>query len=390
MSAPAPVPGCDDDRLARVALSYLTEPGNVRVNALAAEIGSVTLLEHLEEKLGPDSLDTRSRQGALRPERALAAAAKLGLRFVVPGDDEWPPALDDLARADHLHERGGVPLGLWVRGPARLDDLCSGPSVSVVGSRSATTYGTDQAAGLAHGAAAAGCAVVSGAAFGIDQAAHRGALSARGRTVAVLACGADRVYPQAHADLIGHLAAEHAVVSESPPGFSPTRIRFLSRNRLIAGLTRGTVVVEAAYRSGALNTANWAGRLGRPLMAVPGPVTSSLSAGAHELVRTGQAVLVTRPEHVLEVIGAAGEHLVEEPRDPDRPRDLLTPRQRQVLDAVPVVRAAAADSIARTAGIRITDVRGALDRLETAGLVERCGSAWRLAARSAQQEVLSS
>ena len=295
-----------------------------------------------------------------------------------PGDDEWPERLTDLDRAPSVQDRGGVPVGLWLRGPARLDEFTE--AVAVVGARSATTYGTDTAGALADGVAAAGRPVVSGAAFGIDQAAHRGALAAGGRTAAVLACGVDRIYPKAHQVLLEHLAAEHLVVSESPPGWSPTRIRFLSRNRLIAALGGGTVVVEAAARSGALNTANWTSRVGRHLMVVPGPVTSALSVGAHQLVRDSAAVLVTCAEDVLEVLAPAGEHLTTRPRGQDRPADRLTPRQRQVLDAVPVARAADVFSVARTAGLGLREVRGALERLLEEGLVRNVREGWRLAA----------
>ncbi len=285
--------------------------------------------------------------------------------------------LDDLAGVAPLHERGGVPVGLWVKGPLRLDTLEA--SVAVVGSRAATTYGAEVAGEIAAVTSLAGAAVISGGAFGIDLAAHRGALATDGPTVAVLACGADRVYPAAHRELLDHIATTGAIVSEGPPGCAPQRIRFLARNRLIAALAAGTVVVEAASRSGALNTANWAGRLNRPLMGVPGPVTSVSSAGVHEQIRLGAMTLVTSGADVLEMLGAAGEHLVEVPRGPTTPRDRLTPRQRQVLDAAPVVRHAGPESIARVAGLGLLEVRAALEKLQRAGLVEGSERGWRLA-----------
>ena len=373
MSAPS------DERLARVALGRLGEPGDPRLTGLVAELGAVAVHDHLAAERDPGGLltDPASRLAAMDPARDLELAERLGTRFLIPTDAEWPHQLDDLARAEPVQNRGGPPLGLWVRGPLRLDELSS---VSIVGSRSATTYGGDVAAEIAAVLARAGVCVVSGAAFGIDQAAHRGALAVGGTSVAVLACGVDRAYPAAHKSLIDHLAAQGAVVSELPPGCSPTRLRFLARNRLIAALTRGTVVVEAAVRSGALNTANWAGRLHRPLLGVPGPVTSAPSQGVHQLIRCGAAALVTSGEEVLEIVGVAGEHLVEEPRGPDRPRDRLTLRQQQVLDAVPVSTGARADSIARTAGLGLVEVSSALMRLRTQGLVEESGAGWRLAA----------
>jgi DNA processing protein len=224
----------------------------------------------------------------------------------------------------------------------------------------------------------AGRPVVSGAAFGIDQAAHRGGLAVDGANVAVLACGADRAYPVAHRELLDHLGRTGAVVSEVPPGCMPTRGRFLSRNRLIAALTCGTVVVEAAVRSGALNTATWASRLNRHLMGVPGPVTSAQSEGVHGLVRSGAATLVTRGSEVLEQVSGSGSHLTTPPRGRARRRDSLTGRHRRILDAVPLTRPAPVDSIATTAGLGLVEVRSALVRLEKLGLVEGSPVGWRL------------
>jgi DNA processing protein len=368
-----------DERLARVALSQLSEPGSPKLSRMTAELGAVDLYAALLAERDPGGVrtDVAVRLAEADPVRDLERATRLGIRFVIPSDDEWPTQLADLAHAEPLQERGGVPIGLWVRGPLPLSELTR--SVAVVGSRSATSYGADAAAEVAATAARAEHTVVSGAAFGIDQAAHRGALALQGKSVAVLACGVDRAYPAAHKPLLDHLATEHAVISEAAPGWAPTRIRFLSRNRLIAALARGTVVVEAAVRSGALNTANWATRLNRPLMGVPGPVTSAPSQGVHQLIRTGAATLVTSGQDVLELLGAAGEHVVEEPRGPERSRDRLTPRQQQVLDAVPVASGARSDSIARTAGIGLIEVQGALTRLLKLELVEQCPAGWRLA-----------
>jgi DNA processing protein len=220
--------------------------------------------------------------------------------------------------------------------------------------------------------------VVSGAAFGVDQAAHRGALSAGpGCTLAVLACGVDRAYPTAHRDLLRHLKETAAVVSELPPGCAPTRVRFLSRNRLIAALSQGTVVVEAAVRSGALNTAGWAMRLNRPVMGVPGPVTSAPSEGVHELVRSGGATLVTRAAHVLELVSPMGVHLTEVPREEPTARDRLPPTVLRVLEAVPLVQPAGASGIARTAGLSVAVVVESLVRLREQGWVVGSAGRWR-------------
>ncbi len=226
--------------------------------------------------------------------------------------------------------------------------------------------------------------MVSGAAYGIDQAAHRGALAGRGLTVAVLACGVDRAYPAAHRSLIDYIADVGLVVSEAPPGCAPTKIRFLARNRVIAGLARGTVVVEAALRSGALNTASWSGGLGRTVMGVPGPVTSEPSAGVHQLIRARDALLVTSGEEVLEAVGPIGSFTLAEPREPETVRDRLPPRERQVLDAVPLMQSADSGSIARTAGIAHVRTKEALLLLHRAGLVEHSLGRWRLAAEPAE------
>jgi len=368
----------DEERLARVALGRLTEPGDPRIPQLVAELGAVRLREALGDLDHPNDLarEVATRLHGLDPEADLERAARLGIRYVTPGDSEWPPRIDDLMRAETLDERGGPPLGLWVKGPLRLDEL--GRSVAVVGSRSATTYGAEVAAGIAAGLVRAGYKVVSGAAFGIDNAAHRGALAVEGSTVAVLACGVDRAYPTAHRDLLDHLAATSAVVAEVAPGCAPTRGRFLSRNRLIAALTTGTVVVEAAARSGALNTASWATRLNRHLMGVPGPVTSAQSQGVHQLIRTGAATLVTHGAEVLEIVGEAGAHLAEPPRGRSRPRDAVGGRLSRVLDAVPLAQPAPVDSIATTAGLGLVEVQSGLSRLCRLGLVERVPRGWRL------------
>lgn len=371
-----------EERLARAALCRLAEPGDARLTGLVEDLGAGAVLEHLCGQHDGTGDDAALRLDELDPAADLRRAERRGIRFVIPSDDEWPSQLDDLAHCEASGQRGGPPLGLWVRGPVRLDQVAR--SVAVVGSRSATSYGLDVAREIGGEVASHGYAVVSGAAFGIDQAAHRGALAAEGTTIAVLACGVDRAYPAAHRRLLDHLGEHGAVLSELPPGCSPTRVRFLVRNRLIAALARGTVVVEAAVRSGALNTANWTTRLSHPLMAVPGPVTSAASEGAHQLIRSGAAGLVTRGSEVLEQVGASGEHLVTEPRGPERPRDQLSAIDAQVLDAVPVAHAAGTDSIARTAGCGLTQARGALTRLERQDLVRRSDSGWKLTGRARQ------
>jgi DNA processing protein len=367
------------DALARLALSKLGEPGGLRMAGLVAELGAERLHAQLLAGGGPDGMhdEVAARLADIDAERDLERAARRGIRWVVPGDDEWPSPVDDLDGSEPLQGMGRAPLGLWVRGSLRLDQLPA--PVAVVGSRSSTTYGEDVAAELSAGLVRSGSAVVSGAAYGIDQAAHRGALAGGGPTVAVLACGVDRAYPAAHQRLLDHLTENGAVVSELAPGCAPTRLRFLARNRVIAAMTRGTVVVEAAIRSGALNTSGWAARLNRPVMGVPGPVTSATSEGVHHLIRSGAATLVTRADDVVELTGSMGEHLTEPARAATRPRDRLTRAQQQVLEAVPLARPAPSDSIARTAGLGIVQVRSALDGLARRGMVEQLPTGWRLA-----------
>ena len=370
----------EEERLARATISLVAEPGDLRALGLTREFGPTGFLEVLRTHADLRDAFTAAagRLRTVEPERVLDHASGRGIRFVIPGDAEWPRQLDDLERAGALQDRGGVPVGLWVRGRQRLDRLAD--AVAVVGSRSSTTYGDEVAADLAAVVGGAGRPVISGGAFGIDYAAHRGAVAAGAATVAVLACGVDRAYPAAHRAMLEHLADQHAVVSEAPPGASPFRIRFLARNRLIAALSQGTVVVEAALRSGALNTANWAERLHRLVMGTPGPLTSVASEGVHQLIRRGGAALVTGGADVLELVGAAGEELVPDARAPEQPRDRLSVRARQVVDAVPVAAPAPSESVAVVAGLGVMEVDRILSGLEADGLVELMPTGWRLTA----------
>lgn len=215
-----------------------------------------------------------------------------GYRTITSDSPEWTVKLSHLGK--------DVPKQLFVKGDANLLRLLT-HSVAIVGSRAATAYGTEQAMNMANDLTQQGVTVVSGLAFGIDAAAHRGALSAGGATIAVLPCGIDRVYPLAHAVLAETILNRGGLlVSEYEPGAVPSRTRFLDRNRLIVALTQGTVVVESALRSGSMNSATWATGLGRVLMAVPGPVTSTASHGTNELIRAGQASLVMDAGDVLQ------------------------------------------------------------------------------------------
>jgi DNA processing protein len=382
-----PQPGrLDPEREARVILSRIGEPGDPRLTGLVAELGAEAVLVALREQGAAGALkeDLAARLEQADAAGELERAARQGIRMITPADDEWPEALADLAHAPSLHERGGVPIALWAKGSLRLDELVT-RSVAVVGSRSATTYGAAVAGDIGAVLGDAGNTVISGAAFGIDNAAHRGALAVRGPTVAVLACGVDRAYPSAHRPLLDYIADVGVLVSEAAPGCSPTKIRFLARNRLIAAMSQGTVVVEAAIRSGALNTANWAAGLSRILMGVPGPVTSAPSAGVHQLIRARGALLVTDGKEVLEAVAPAGTNTLAHLQEPAQPRDLLTAEQRQVLDAVPVRRGVSATKIARTAGLAPRRVADALEELRTGGFVEQSGDRWRLGGTSTDE-----
>ncbi|MER6915388.1 DNA-processing protein DprA [Streptomyces sp. NPDC000594] len=366
----------EDDRLARAALTRVVEPGDECAGRWLRELGAREVLARLT---GPESAALppgagprriarwRARARAADPHRDLAAVTGAGGRFICPGDAEWPTQLDALG--------DGVPLGLWVRGGPDLRAWAL-RSVAVVGARACTPYGAHMATALATGLAELGWIVVSGGAFGVDGAAHRGALATDGATVAVLACGVDVPYPRGHARLLDRIAAQGLLVGELPPGDHPTAPRFVLRNRVIAALTRGTVVVEAAHRSGALVTARRAQRLARPVMGVPGPATSALSAGVHDLLREG-AVLVTDADEVAELIGEMGE-LAPRRRGPVVPRDLLDPLARQLLETLPARGALPLPRLARETGAGPDTVLGKLYELHALGFVERDGDTWRL------------
>ncbi|WP_285772853.1 DNA-processing protein DprA [Microtetraspora sp. NBRC 13810] len=311
----------------------------------------------------------RARLQAADPAADLAAGEAGGARLVVPGDIEWPTQLDDLGHAR--------PVGLWVHGTADLRFSCL-RSVALVGARAATAYGAHVAATLGVDLGHDGWTVISGGAYGIDGAAHRGALTGETPTIAVLACGTDFCYPQGHHELFAAVRDQGALVSECPLGVHPTRSRFLVRNRLIAALSRGTVVVEAALRSGALNTANHAVSLSRHLGAVPGPVTSGLSAGCHHLLRQGKAVCVTSAAEVIDLVGLIGDDARPHRRGPVLPRDTLGTETRRVLDAVPARGGGAGPAtIAVAAEVDLATALSCLGALAAAGYVQRTRHGWR-------------
>jgi len=372
----APAPPAEVVR-ARVYLARVAEPPAPSLVRFVAEVGPVAAVERVRRGEVPEAVAavTRARRQQECVDADLAAAATGGLRLVAPEHAEWPTERF-AALAGCGSDELAPPLALWVRGPGRLDALTR-DAVAVVGARAATGYGTHVAGELAAGLAGQGTTIVSGAAVGIDGAAHRGALAARGPTVAVLACGADRAYPPAHEALLARIADTGLVVSEYPPGTVPGRHRFLVRNRLIAALAAGTVVVEAGLRSGATRTAADAATLGRVLMAVPGPVTSGQSAGCHRLLREGGAELVTGLAEVLEALGPIGAALAGVPTGPRRPTDGLDPVGALVHDALPARAARSAGWLATEAGVPVGAVRAALVGLARSGLAEQHDGLWQ-------------
>jgi DNA processing protein len=363
-----------EERVARACLLRASEPSTTTLIRHVNAVGPIQAVADIRRGAAIGSVDVeglRHRLLGISGEQDLAVAARSGIRLVCPGDPDWPAGLDDLAA------NGADCFGLWVRGEASLA-AASERAVAIVGTRAATDYGTTVAADLAAGLAEQAWTVVSGMAFGIDAAAHRGVLSVGGTTIAVLACGVDTWYPKAHETLYQRIVETGLVVSEHPLGAAPQRPRFLVRNRIIAALSAGTVVVEAAPRSGARSTARHAGELFRHVMVVPGPVTSTESAGCHQLLRDRpDTVLVTKVDEILEQVGAMGE-FAQRVSGPVRRRDLLGPTVSRVLDAVPVTRPAPLASIAATAGMRVDAVAGALAALEVQGLVESGDAGWRM------------
>ena len=366
--------------LSLLALARVTEPGSRPVFREVASLGAPAVWHALRMGRPCGALSPALRAAAAAraegydPVDDLARLQNAGGRLVAPGEPEWPG--DRLAWPDGVLQ-DAPPLALCVRGPHSLAEVVA-RSVAVVGARAATAYGSSVAGQLACGLAERGTAVVSGGAYGIDAAAHRGALAAQGApTVVVLGCGVDVAYPRGNDRLLARIAEHGLVVSELAPGSAPTRARFLVRNRLIAALTLGTVVVEAARRSGSLATADRARALSRHVMAVPGPVTSALSEGCHQLLRD-DGVCVTGAADVLDLVGVVGREAGEPLRGPATVRDGLPETVRRVLDAVPVRGGAGEAVLARDAGVSTLVVQQVLPPLLAHGLVERCAQGWRL------------
>ena len=378
------------DVFARAAWTCIAEPGDRVAGVLVATLGAASALTALINRVPAADLVARMLDhevderllGELTQalerwmprlqlpdvRRSLTQAARFRVQLLTPAAEHWPAGVDDLG--------AHTPLALWVRGElpmlAALDR-----SIALVGARAATGYGEHVAMEASAGLVDRGYAIVSGAAYGIDGMAHRAALASKGVTVAVLAGGVDRFYPSGHDALLTRIVESGAVVSEVPCGVPPTKWRFLQRNRLIAAMSQATIVLEAGWRSGSLNTAGHAVSLGRPLGAVPGPVTSAASAGCHRLIRSYGAVCVTNADEMAELApidvplfrdseietGISPHH-----SDESRLRDTLSDRSPRT----------AAD-LAKRSGLSLGGVQALLGRLELEGAAIERDRGWMLA-----------
>jgi len=386
----------DAERLSRAALARLMEPQDAAglalvqisgaVDALRIATGQVAAGAGLEREITSLLADSGSagwsgmaaslkrwqpRVPDLAPERDLATMARLGGRLIIPSDELWPIQLSDLGIQE--------PLCLWWRGqeqPLPGADKC----IALVGSRDSTSYGASVTGDIAYSLAQRGFTVVSGGAYGIDAHAHRAALagaSAAMPTIAVMAGGVDRFYPSGNEDLLRAVCNQGAVIAEVPPGSAPTRYRFLQRNRLIAAMSAVTVVVEARWRSGALNTAHHAETLGRAVGAVPGSVHSANSAGCHRLLRDGGAVCVTDAAEVAELAGSSGAGLPEPRQSGAEVQDGLTLEDLILLDALPLRSTTSVEKLCSVAGLGPESVRAGLGRLGLLGLAVSERGGWK-------------
>lgn len=395
LRSPAAESSASDDAelFARAAWTGIAEPGDRGAGLLVAALGAATalsaLIDHWPTARIVEAVDPAARAGrdALAHEisaalarwrprtnsaaavRALQSAARIGCRLAVPGDAEWPLGVDDLG----VH----APIALWWRG--REESMTAmARSLALVGARAATGYGEHVAMEASAGLVDRGFAIVSGAAYGIDGMVHRSALASGGVTVAFLAGGLDRFYPSGHDALLTRIVESGAVISELPCGAAPTRWRFLQRNRLIATSSQATVVLEAGHRSGSLNTAGHAAAAGRPLGAVPGPVTSPASAGCHRLLRDFDARCVTSAAEMAELVDVFAD--ADAGGGPDTARagggDAANPDQLRVLDALSTRSGREVNDIAVRSGLSPLAVITALGALEQDGRVGNGEHGW--------------
>ncbi|MFL4472493.1 DNA-processing protein DprA [Paeniglutamicibacter sp. MACA_103] len=410
----------DPEALARAGLTHIIEPNDQTGAALVQVAGAVEAYRLIHDHAGPapaheqqqvaELLDAHGASRASlrldaglerwRPRAALAdpitdlkLMANLGGGIIHPADEHWPQGFEALGLA--------APLALWYRGNGDRDILRDPAHLAaIVGSRDATEYGRTVTAELVHGLRARGICIVSGGAYGIDAQAHQAALaedppidagpgrSPRPATIAVMAGGLNRFYPVGNDDLLMAVHRQGLLIAEVAPGATPTRWRFLQRNRLIAALCAATIVAEARWRSGALSTARHAAEIGREVGAVPGSVFSANSAGCHRLIREGAATLVTDAAEALELLKLPDPAQVPHPgpqpaqganpgsREEQRDYDGLAIQDLLLLDALPIRSPRTADQLAAVAGLGMGSILGGLSRLATRGLAERTGIGW--------------
>lgn len=407
----------DPEVLARAGLTHIIEPNDQTGSALVQVAGAVEAYRLIRQHTGPapareqqqvaellDALGAgraslrldaglerwRPRAAHADPEADLKLMAALGGGIMHPADEDWPRGFEALGLA--------APLALWHRGAGSRTILREPAALAaVVGSRDATEYGRTVTAELVTGLRARGICIVSGGAYGIDAAAHQAALAeerpadtrcgepSTPATIAVMAGGLNRLYPVGNEELLKAVHRQGLLIAEVAPGATPTRWRFLQRNRLIAALCAATIVTEARWRSGALSTAHHAAEIGREVGAVPGSVFSSNSAGCHRLIREGAATLVTDAAEALELLKGTqpapdsrhtppGNDTVD--RDEQRDYDGLAVQDLLLLDALPVRSPRTADQLAALAGLGMGSILGGLSRLATRGLAERTGNGW--------------
>ena len=376
-----PERGSVPELFARASWTGIAEPGDRAAGELVASLGAGGALTALVDTWPlARILDAASAAGSqltaadleaalarwtprLKSGVALVAlrqAVRFAVRLLVPGDPAWPAGVDDLG--PH------APIALWLRGnDATL--AAAQHSIALVGARAATGYGEHVTMEASAGLVDRGFAIISGAAYGIDGMAHRAALASSGQTVAILAGGVDRFYPSGHDALLARIVEAGAVVSELPCGAPPTKWRFLQRNRLIAAASQATIVLEAGWRSGSLNTAGHAASLGRPIGAMPGPVTSAASAGCHRLIREYAATLVTSAAEMAELVHGTEVHDSEVQARPDTPQGRAdsTSLRVRLTDALSLRAPRSVDDLAARSGMSIAEVQAELGALEIDG-----------------------
>lgn len=389
-------------RTAALTWAYLVEPGDQAAGTIVSHLGLVEshewlkgyvagskelTLDRLMDSLGLSNPRSRTKMAEhvarwqvrwdrVDVDQELKAAQLLHATIITRESELWPVGLNDLM------EQG--PFCLWILGSPQLARFGQ-YGISIVGARAATAYGEHVTANLASQLVDRGHPIMSGGAYGVDAVAHRATLAAQGHTAAVMAGGIDQLYPAGNVKLLQEIVARGgSVVAEQPPGSVPSKVRFLRRNRLIAALTKATVVVEAGWRSGTLSTANHAFELGRPVGAVPGPITSAQSAGCHRLLSESFAQCVTSAQEIAELAGFSSS--IVEPTEflpgledlgPDRTTDSLNPLEKQVFDALSPRALRTMDQICANAGVTMPEAMGAIANLDGRGIVERVGFKWR-------------